>query len=78
MEILYSFLGTMLAILIHDLFTITKKPKQVEQKVYKREVPKNIGRFADPLGEYDRYKDKVTNLYTSYVPKKTKRGEIDE
>lgn len=73
MEIVYSFIGCFFALLIHDLFT--KKHKQNNTPVVKREIPKNIGRFSDPLGEYEQYKDK-NRLYKSYVPQKnTRRSE---
>lgn len=79
-EMLYSFIGCFFALLIYELFEklINKKPKQVLTEEKRRQVPKNIGRFADPLGEYEQYKD-TNNLYKSYVPKKNvRRGGIDD
>lgn len=78
-EILHSFIGCFFALIIYKLLMnlIKRKPKQMDSQQIKREVPKNIGRFADPLGEYEKYKDD-NMLYKSYVPKKsTRRGGID-
>ncbi len=77
MEIIYSFLGCFLALIVNefieDLFG--KKNKQNNTSGVKREIPKNIGRFTDPLGDYEQYKDD-NRLYKSYVPKKnTRRSE---
>lgn len=71
------FAGCLLAIVVRDLFK--PKPKQVEKQVIRRVVPVNYGKFADPIGEYEQFKDERTNLYTSYVPKKkSRRGEVSE
>ena len=78
MEILYSFIGCLLAILLHDLIgLIPNRVKQVEEmSPKKRQIPTNIGRFSDPLGEYEHYKDDKTHLYKTYVPEKSsRRGE---
>ena len=77
MEIIYSFIGCFFALVIYDLVKLitNKKKKQTSIQSNKREIPKNIGRFADTLGEYEYYKDD-NNLYKSYVPKKSqRRGE---
>lgn len=77
MEIVYSFLGCFFALIVNDFIEqlFNKKNKQNDTPVVKREIPKNIGRFADPLGEYEQYKDK-NRLYKSYVPQKnTRRSE---
>lgn len=76
MEIIYSFLGCFFALIVNEIIEdLFKKNKQKKTPVIKREIPKNIGRFADPLGEYEQYKDD-NNLYKSYVPKKnTRRSE---
>ena len=77
MEIIYSFIGCFFALVIYDLVKLitNKKKKQTSIQSNKREIPKNIGRFADPLGEYEYYKGD-NNLYKSYVPKKIqRRGE---
>ena len=76
MEIIYSFIGCFFALIIHDFIDLLKKRnKQKDTPVIKREIPKNIGRFSDPLGEYEQYKDK-NRLYKSYVPQKnTRRSE---
>ena len=72
-NIVYSFIGCFFALIIHD---VIKKPKnKVKDSSLKREIPKNIGRFADPLGEYEQYKDK-SGLYKTYIPsKQMRRGE---
>lgn len=79
-NIVYSFIGCFFALLIHDVIVKVNKPKQAEPRVFKRETPKNIGRFSDPLGNYEPYKDDKTHLYKSYVPKKVNRrgGDINE
>lgn len=77
MEIIYSFIGCFFALIIKDIAEqlFKKKSKQNAPVVMKREIPKNIGRFADPLGEYEQYKDN-NKLYKSYVPQKNiRRGE---
>ena len=76
MEIAYSFLGCFFALKVNEIIEeLFKKNKQNNKPVIKREIPKNIARFADPLGEYEQYKDD-NNLYKSYVPKKnTRRSE---
>jgi hypothetical protein len=76
MEIIYSFIGCFFALIVNEIIEdLFKKNKQKNTPVIKREIPKNIGRFADPLGEYEQYKDD-NNLYKSYVPKKnTRRSE---
>lgn len=77
MEIIYSFIGCFFALIVNDFIEqlFNKKNKQKDTPVVKREIPKNIGRFADPLGEYEQYKDK-NRLYKSYVPQKnTRRSE---
>lgn len=63
-NILYSFIGCFFALYIHDLhkkYTITQQ--ETLNKTVKREAPENIGKFADPLGGYEKYKDKDTQLY---------------
>ena len=82
---LLSYLGCMVALLTHDIMLKVSEPKKEPQKeshrvVYKRETPKNIGRFADPLGEYEAYKDEKTHLYKTYVPKRVNRrgGDMNE
>lgn len=77
MEIIYSFIGCFFALIVNDFIEqlFKRKTKQNDTPVVKREIPKNIGRFADPLGEYEQYKDD-NKLYKSYVPKKnTRRSE---
>lgn len=76
MEIIYSFIGCFFALIVNEIIEdLFKKNKQKNTPVIKREIPKNIGRFADPLGEYEQYKDD-NKLYKSYVPKKnTRRSE---
>lgn len=76
MEIIYSFIGCFFALIVNDFIdSFKKRNKQNDTPVVKREIPKNIGRFADPLGEYEQYKDD-NKLYKSYVPKKnTRRSE---
>lgn len=77
MEIIYSFIGCFFALIVNDFIEqlFKRKNKQNDTPVVKREIPKNIGRFADPLGEYEQYKDD-NRLYKSYVPKKnTRRSE---
>lgn len=77
MEIVYSFIGCFLALILNDFIEdlFGKKNKQNSEPVVKREIPKNIGRFSDPLGEYEQYKDK-NRLYKSYVPERnTRRSE---
>ena len=82
MELLYSFTGCMAALAVLELIKFVFRPKKAEQpKIYtKRETPRNIGRFSDPLGNYEPYIDDRTHLYNTYVPKKTNRrgGETDE
>lgn len=70
----------LLSILIVNILHLKRKTNVQEKKVLRREVPKNIGRFADPIGNYEPYKDDVSHLYKSYVPKKTNRrgGDINE
>ena len=70
--------GTVLGVFIHDFITLRVKPKQAEVKAIRREVPENYGKFADPIGEYEQFKDVKTNLYTSYVPKRRKRRSDEE
>ena len=71
-NILYSFIGCLFALIINNFIKVQKKDIQVTKG---REIPKNIGKFADPLGEYEPYKDK-NKLYKSYVPTKNmRRGE---
>lgn len=79
-NIVYSFIGCFFALLINNLIVKANKPKQVERKTLNREPQKNVGRFADPLGEYEAYKDDVSHLYKSYVPKKENRrgGSLNE
>ena len=73
-NIVYSFIGCFFALIIYDAIKKTKKNK-VKDSLLKREIPKNIGRFADPLGEYEQYKDK-NGLYKTYIPsKQMRRGE---
>ena len=77
MEIIYSFIGCFFALIVNDFIEqlFKRKNKQNDTPVVKREIPKNIGRFADPLGDYEQYKDK-NRLYKSYVPQKnTRRSE---
>lgn len=77
MEIIYSFIGCFFALIVNDFIEqlFKRKNKQNDMPVVKREIPKNIGRFADPLGDYEQYKDD-NRLYKSYVPKKnTRRSE---
>lgn len=72
----------LLGILIVNILHLAKKPNVQEKKVLRREVPKNIGRFSDPIGNYEPYKDDISHLYKSYVPEQKKkmnrRGEINE
>ena len=73
----------LLGILIVDILHLAKKPNVQEKKVLRREIPKNIGRFADPIGNYEPYKDDVSHLYKSYIPKQEKKinrrgGDINE
>lgn len=76
MEIVYSFIGCFFALIVNDFIdSFKKRNKQNDTPAIKREIPKNIGRFSDPLGEYEQYKDK-NRLYKSYVPQKnTRRSE---
>lgn len=69
----------LLSILIVNILHLKKKTNVQEKKVLRREVPKNIGRFSDPIGNYEPYKDDISHLYKSYIPKKTnRRGDINE
>lgn len=69
----------LLSILIVNILHLKKKTNVQEKKVFRREVPKNIGRFSDPIGNYEPYKDDISHLYKSYIPKKTnRRGDINE
>lgn len=73
-NILYSFIGCFFALRLQKLITNTAKDKAIQKRI----VPKNIGRFADPLGDYEPYKDE-NNLYKSYIPTKNiRRGDKDE
>lgn len=68
MEFFMSFFGAFFAVVIASLIG-TKDVKNVEetkeQKPKEREIPKNIGRFSDPLAGYDKYRDENTDLYRS-------------
>lgn len=55
-----AYIGATLAIKIN-----TNKPHKDEPEVKVREIPKNIGRFSDPLGSYEKYRDEETGLYRS-------------
>lgn len=69
----------LLGILIVNILHLKRKTNMQEKKVLRREVPKNIGRFSDPIGNYEPYKDDISHLYKSYIPKKTnRRGDINE
>lgn len=65
MEILYSFIGCMVAILVTNYRRRTDTPKFT---IKKKEAKEN---FSDVLGAYK--KDKISKLYETYVPKKTRR-----
>lgn len=56
-----AFLGASLALKIND----KASEDEAQTKVKTREIPENIGRFSDPLGSYDKYKDTETGLYRS-------------
>lgn len=72
-NIVYSFIGYFLALIIHDVIRIPKN--KIKDNSPKREIPKNIGRFADPLGEYEQYKEQ-NGLYKTYIPDiQKRRGE---
>ena len=72
-NIVYSFIGCFFALIIHDVIRIPKN--KIKDNTQKREIPKNIGRFADPLGEYEQYKEQ-NGLYKTYIPDiQKRRGE---
>lgn len=79
MIIVYSFIGCFFALIIYDFVKrLFEKQAKNETKELQRTVPKNIGKFRDPMGEYEKYKDE-TNLYKTYVPtKNVRRGGKDE
>lgn len=68
------FLMFLITLLIHDLLLFKKESK--ESKTLKlKKVPAHVKQFADPLGDYDSYKDKRSNLYNTYATKREKRRE---
>lgn len=72
-----SLLGCFFALIVHDLIENWSSPKPIEPKTSKpiiREIPKNIGRFKDPLEAYEKYKE--NGLYRPIKQKAVNRIEI--
>lgn len=64
MEMILAFAGAYLGATL--AFKINKNvPEKEEPEIKAREIPKNIGRFSDPLGSYEKYRDEETGLYRS-------------
>lgn len=72
-NVLYSFIGCFFSLFLYNVI-FKRKTSQIKNRRISREIPPNYGKFADPLGEYENYKDK-NNLYKTYVLIKKKRGE---
>lgn len=75
LTILYSFIGCFFALYLHDLYKKNTTQEPINKAV-KREIPENIGKFDDPLGGYEKYKDKDSKLYRSINRKVADRVEI--
>lgn len=72
MEMILAFAGAYLGATLAFKININASRKE-EPEIKVREIPENIGRFSDPLGCYDKYKDEDTGLYRS----KTKRKVVN-
>ena len=78
MDLILAFAGAYLGATL--AFKINKNvPEKEEPETKVREIPKNIGRFSDPLGSYEKYKDEETGLYRSKSKRKVvnRSGEDD-
>lgn len=72
-----SLLGCFFALIMHDLINNWSRTTNTERKENKpviRKAPENIGRFKDPLAEYEKYKE--NGLYRPIKQKAVKRIEI--
>lgn len=83
LNFLFSFMvGFCGGTIAYEILSKQNKAYQIEynneQKDIKRVAPKNISRIADPLGEYNRYKDEQSKLYRPIKREVVNRLEIGD